>query len=101
MLIAEGIGYDPKAIKTDHRLYHAADEMILKVVQALNDAHNEVMIFGHNPALTEFVNSLSRNPVTENIPTCGVVSIRMSITSWKDAGWGSGEVVLYDYPKNK
>lgn len=101
MLIAEGIGYDPTTIKTDRRLYHATDEMILKIVQGLNDAHDEVMIFGHNPALTEFVNSLSRKPVTENIPTCGVVSIRMSITSWKDAGWGSGEAVLYDYPKNK
>ena len=101
MLIAEGIGYDSTEIKTDRGLYHATEEMILKIVQGLNDADDEVMLFGHNPALTEFVNRLSRKPVTENIPTCGVVSIRMSIRSWKDAGWGSGEAVFYDYPKNK
>jgi phosphohistidine phosphatase len=101
MLIAEGIGYEPSNIQTDRRLYHANEEVILEVVQGLNDVHGEVMIFGHNPALTEFVNMLSRKPVTENIPTCGVVSIRMPITSWKDAQWGSGEAVFYDYPKNK
>ena len=101
MLIAEGIGYDPTKIKTDRRLYHATAEVILKVVHGLNDAHDEVIVFGHNPALTGFVNRLSRKTVTENIPTCGVVLIRMPVTSWKDAGWGSGDAVFYDYPKNK
>lgn len=101
MLIAEGIGYESSNIKTDRRLYHATEEIILKVVHGLNDAHGEVMIFGHNPTLTEFVNRLSRKPVTDNIPTCGVVSMRMPITSWKEAKWGSGEAVFYDYPKNK
>lgn len=100
VLLAEKLGYSTGNIHTDGRLYHAAEENLLSVIHTLNDGNDEVLIVGHNPGLTDFVNSLSREPVTDNIPTCGVVAISLNVDSWKDAEWGKGTVVFYDYPRN-
>ena len=100
MLFADGLGYPPSDIKTDRRLYRATDEDILRVVHALDDKHDEVMIFAHNPGLTDFANRVSEQAVADDIPTCGVVALQLPVTSWKEVGWKSGRVMFYDYPKN-
>jgi phosphohistidine phosphatase len=100
MLIAEGLGYPPSDIKTDRRLYRATDEDILKVVQTLDDTHEQVMLFAHNPGLTDFANRVTQQPVTDDIPTCGVVALQLPVSSWKDVRWESGHLMFYDYPKN-
>lgn len=100
-LIADKAGFGVHEIRTDKRLYHAGDEELLNVVHGLNDATDVAMIIGHNPGLTEFVNRLNYEPLTDNIPTCGIVCVRLGISSWKDAGWRKGEVAFFDFPKNK
>jgi len=99
MIMAERAGYPSSSILKDQRLYHASDEQLLKIVHELNDASDEVMIFCHNPGLTEFVNRLVREPLTDNVPTCGVVCIKLPVTSWKEVRWKNGDVRFYDYPK--
>lgn len=91
-------------IKTDKRLYHANEDQILKVIQELKDSPRDseevVILFGHNPGLTEFANALL-NEDLENIPTCGVVAATLDITDWKDARFGFGEMEFFDYPKRR
>jgi len=99
-IIAEKIGYASQKIHTDKKLYHADDDQLLSVVHRLNDANDEVMIFTHNPALTDFVNRLSKEPVADNIPTCGVVALKFPVESWKAVKWGKGKVDFFDFPKN-
>ena len=42
------------------------------------------MIFGHNPGLTEFVNSLMDGELDiDNVPTCGVVAFQFDTETWK------------------
>lgn len=101
VIIAEKIGYSLNNIHTDSRLYHASEEQLLSIVRGFNDANDEIMIVGHNPGLTDFANRLSHEPVTDNVPTCGIIGMRLPVSSWKDAGWGKGAVVFFDYPKNR
>lgn len=101
MLMAEAVGYPASNIKTDRKLYHASDDEILRIVQNLHDNNDSVMIFSHNPGLTEFVNRLNKKPLTDNIPTCGVVCMTLPFSSWKDIQWGMSETVFFDFPKNK
>lgn len=101
LIIAEKIGYDPRNVHTDRRLYHASDDTLLSVVRGLNDANDEVVIFAHNPGLTDFANRLTTEPVTNNIPTCGIVSIKFPVDSWKAVTWNNGELGFFDYPKNR
>jgi phosphohistidine phosphatase len=102
--IAKVLGFSEDKIKTDRRLYHASDDQILKVIQELKDSPRDseeiVMIFGHNPGLTEFANALL-NEELENIPTCGVVAATLNINEWKNAHFGCGEMAFFDYPKRK
>ena len=99
--IAKSLGYLEENIKTDKRLYHASEDQLLKIVQELNDLNDDeevVMIFGHNPGLTEFANSLLGENI-ENIPTSGVIASEIKVKFWKDTKFGSGELKFFDFPK--
>lgn len=100
--IAKKLGYADEKIKTDKRIYHASEDQLLAVVKELKDHDKDdeevVMIFGHNPGLTDFANALLDEDI-ENIPTCGVIVATLDIDHWKDAHFGCGELDFFDYPK--
>ncbi len=101
---AKILDYDKDKIKNDKRLYHANEDQILTVIRELEerkrDKEEVVLLFGHNPGLTEFVNSLIDEYI-DNIPTCGVVKIHLKIDRWKEINVGCGELVFFDFPKRK
>jgi phosphohistidine phosphatase len=100
--IGKVLKYNKDKIKADKRLYHADEETILSVVRELKDKLTTVMVFGHNPGLTDFVNSFQSGELDiDNIPTCGIVAFELNIESWKDAAWGKGKILFFDYPKSK
>ncbi len=98
--IAEEVKYKKDEIKEERKLYHAEEDVILDVIQKIKDKHNIVMLFGHNPGLTNFVNSLQDKEVDiDNVPTCGIVAFQLNIDSWSEISWGKGTMVFFDYPK--
>jgi len=101
---AKILDYDKDKIETDQRLYHASEDQILAVISELKDRERDdeevVLLFGHNPGLTEFANVLL-NEYVDNIPTCGIIKARLKIDRWKDAAFGCGELEFFDFPKNK
>lgn len=98
--IAGVLKYEEKHIKTDKKLYHASEDDILEVLKTLNDKSDVVMIFGHNPGMTDFVNSFSNDKsVTDNIPTCGVVAFHIPVTAWNKLAFSMGSLLFFDYPK--
>src|SRR6187551_1070919 len=64
---AKVLGYREDKIKADKGLYHADEDQLLKVIRDLKDRERDdeeiVLLFGHNPGLTEFANAL----LNENI----------------------------------
>jgi phosphohistidine phosphatase len=101
VIIAEKIGYSLNNIHTDKRLYHASEETLLRVVREMNDANDEVMLFSHNPGLTDFANRLTPRMFTDNVPTCGVVALGLAVNSWAEVTWGTAKLRFFDFPKNK
>ena len=101
--IAEATGFSKEKIKTDQALYHADEDEILNVIRSVSDKNDCIVIFGHNPGLTDFVNAMSndRKRFIDNIPTCGVVAFSFEASSWKQIDFGKGELLLYDFPKSK
>ena len=101
--IAELLKYPKERIKTDQDLYHADDEQILEVLRRIKDKHEVVIVFGHNPGLTDFINALSDAdtvPIAD-MPTCSVAAFSLDINSWKGLGFGKGRLQYFDYPKSK
>ena len=100
LLIAERIGYPLTNIQTDQRLYHADEDILLSVVRGLHHRNDEIIIFSHNPGLTDFLNRITGELVTDNVPTCGVVAVGFPVEDWALIGWGSGKLLFFDFPKN-
>lgn len=100
---AKILDFDKDKIKTDKRLYHADEDQILMVIRELKDRERDeeevVLLFGHNPGLTEFANALT-NEYIDNIPTCGIVKVHLKIDRWKDASFGCGSLEFFDFPKS-
>ncbi|MBN1953472.1 MAG: histidine phosphatase family protein [Anaerolineae bacterium] len=99
-LVAEEIGFPWDAIVVDERLYQADAFDILAVIRELDDYLDHVMLFGHNPGLTDLVNSLSTH-VVDNVPTCGVVELEYEIDGWALVGKVEPRSFFFDYPKKK
>jgi phosphohistidine phosphatase len=96
--IAKKIGFSKDRIMLTKALYHADDYSIFEIIKSLDDAHDTVMLFGHNPGITECANLLTGNNII-NIPTCGAASISFNCSSWKDIEKRAGSMIFYDYPK--
>jgi phosphohistidine phosphatase len=97
-LIAEAIGYDRDEIVEDDVLYSAFPEDTLKIIQTTPDSAESVMIFGHNPTMTDLVNRLSDFSV-DNVATCGAFCARFDVEEWAEVAEGEGEFVFFEYPK--
>jgi phosphohistidine phosphatase len=97
--IAEVLNYGKDKIKSNPDLYHASPQKIFEVVKNVKDKYNSLLLVGHNPGLTEFVNELMNQRI-DNMPTCGVAACELDVVSWKEVKRGNGKLLFYDYPKS-
>jgi phosphohistidine phosphatase len=82
VIIANGVGYDPDAIVKSKNLYHAGVDEIYGELFALDNSINSVIMFGHNPTLTYFVNNFV-TPEIDNFPTSGAFCVEFKSNSWE------------------
>ena len=82
----------------DRTIYGAGAQQLLELVQDQDDLYKSIMLFGHNPTFTSFVNLLTGNNIM-NVVTCGVIRIDFEFSSWTNIDFGSGRLVYYEYPK--
>lgn len=80
-------------------LYDATADELIALMREMDDAFRCVMIVGHNPALTQFVNIVGDTEL-ENVPTCGIVTLSLpSLRGWRDIGVRTANVRSFDYPR--
>lgn len=96
-IIAKKLDYKRKDIVVDERLYAAHADELLEVVQELSDRLKHVMLFGHNPELTELANRLS-SKITD-MPTCAVAEFSFDMKSWSNVGKQEPAKVTLHRPK--
>ena len=72
-----------KKFNLNDDLYDFSGDSLIRVIKNCNDTVDELMIFGHNNAITNFVNSYGDISI-DNVPTCGVTIISFEIDRWKD-----------------
>jgi phosphohistidine phosphatase len=97
-LFAEHTGLDAEAIACDARIYEASPNTLMQVLRAVADDAGHVMLFGHNPAISQCAQLLADCPFDE-MPTCAAVRIELDVRAWSDVTPGCGKVLRYDYPK--
>ena len=99
-IIAREINYPQEFLQREDDLYLASVDRILDVLVAQDARFNSIMLFGHNPGMTDFVNYLVPG-LTDNLPTCGVVSFSFDRDDWSLYERPDGQLDLHDYPKKR
>jgi phosphohistidine phosphatase len=99
-LFAEKLGFSNEKIILVDALYAASVDTILASLCEMDDGLNQVLLVGHNPEITLCANLLARLSIA-NVPTCGVVALELSLTSWKNIGEGKGKLISYYFPKDQ
>lgn len=97
--IAEEIGYPKAKIVKEPLMYHGSTQSMIKVIQGVINEIDILMVFGHNPGLTDLVNYLSGSDIY-NIPTCGIAEIDFDLDSWSEIDKNAGSLASFDFPKN-
>jgi phosphohistidine phosphatase len=97
-LIASGLEYPIEEVVLDKKLYHASPEDILAELYGQPDSISSVMIFGHNPTLTYFVNQFMETPII-NLPTSGVVAFEFATEKWTEINRVNYRTLFTVFPK--
>lgn len=98
-LFAETLGVDFDSLLIEPRIYEASRKTLLEVIGDLPDRSTQVLLFGHNPGLSELAHTLANCPFDE-IPTCAVVQLQLDLGSWAKVGPGCGRLLHYWFPKD-
>jgi len=97
-VFATELGYPIEFLQREDDIYLASLDSLLDVVASQDSGFNSLMLFGHNPGLTDFANYLSPG-LTNNLPTAGIVSVQFDQEDWQLYEKPKTELLVYDYPK--
>ena len=96
--ITKELNYPKENIQVKEEIFEAGPDNLLLLIRNIQDNPGTLMVFGHNPSITEFANALTGINI-HNIPTCGVVSIQFDVNEWSEIDYRKGKLVFFDYPK--
>lgn len=82
-------------------LYDASVTDFNAAIKIVDDKHNSIALFSHNPGITLFANELISGANIENMPTCSVFAVKADVEKWKDFSKSKKEFLFFDYPKKE
>lgn len=86
-------------LRTEPDLYTFDMEALYRFIELIDSGINHAVIVGHNPAITLLTNDLAYSSI-DNVPTCGIVRLKLAIEDWVDIAAGTGELIDFDRPGN-
>ena len=99
LIFSKNLDHPFSEIEIREEIYHASTKDLLNLVYNFDDTYSSVMIFGHNPTITDFVNKCIDHRI-DNVPTTGVACLKFSADQWKSVD-KKAELVFFDYPKRR
>jgi phosphohistidine phosphatase len=98
-ILAHALKYDEAGIKIDAHLYFTNGDDLFDQFFDLPERYDSVMIVGHNPALSDFVNKFLEEPI-DHLPTSGIVSISFDAGHWHEVPLADHKVNFVLFPKD-
>jgi phosphohistidine phosphatase len=97
MIFAQNISYPVENIIFKDDLYTFDHKHLEKVVRSFKDDYDNVILFGHNEAITNFVNKFG-DVFIDNVPTSGFVSMQFDAQHWDSID--KGKTLKTIFPKD-
>lgn len=90
-----------KDVQVEDSLYESDVKSYLKVISQTDKKVNRLMVFGHNPMMTELTNEINKSLFFDNVPTCGIIKIGFDFNDWKDIlSKQDGKLQISKFPKS-
>ena len=99
LIFAKNLDYAYRDIQIEEGIYEASTAQLGQIVKQLDDRYQRVFLFGHNPTITQFVNSCIDHRI-DNVPTTGIACLKFELEKWASIG-KEAELVFFDYPKRR
>ncbi len=96
--IAAHLPESPFEWQVDGDLYTFSSEDLLQWCQQGRHGFSDLTLIGHNPAITDFTNILSRGNIF-NVPTCAYVQLQCDISDWSRLEAGCAQITRFIKPK--
>lgn len=97
MIFTQTFSCPVESIIFNEDLYTFEVSQLEKIVKKCNDLYDCVIHFGHNEAITNFVNKFGNTEIF-NVPTSGLVSIEFESNSWEKIK--NGKTIKTIFPKD-
>ena len=99
LIFAKELGYSKKKILVNESLYSSLHpQEFLKILRAIDDKHQSVMIFGHEPSFTQFA-QFAVEGFEQIMPKCGVMGFDVDSMSWRKMSPGNGRLQFFEHPQ--
>ena len=92
-----GLGDLPHSTEED--LYTFAVDDLCHWLAEQDDSLGALFLIGHNPALTDLVNTLAGARSLANLPTAGYLELALPIDRWRDMRQGCGKIAFSLFPR--
>lgn len=96
LIFARNLNYNANTICIKQELYESSVKDYLSVIHTIDNKYNTVLLFAHNPTISDVAQQLTRALPME-LPTCAIAGIKFDVTDWKKAK--TGDLFLFDFPK--
>jgi phosphohistidine phosphatase len=97
--IASALQYDREKIAWKQELYHASLSTYSDITLSADDRYDCIAIVGHNPAISQFADSLS-SFLIDYFPPCCVAAYAISADSWKRFPAAEKRLLFLSYPED-
>jgi phosphohistidine phosphatase len=97
LIFAQNISFPIENIVYKDDLYTFDENQLEKVIKSCDNLYESVILFGHNEAITNFVNKFG-DSILPNVPTSGFVSIQFDEDQWSNIK--KGRILKTIFPKD-
>jgi phosphohistidine phosphatase len=96
-IVADQVSYPQENIILKQDLYTFDVKALEKTIKTCDNLYDCLVVFGHNEAITDFVNKFG-DIFIDNVPTAGCVTLTFGSNDWNAIGIGTTGNVIF--PRN-
>lgn len=93
-IFAQYLAVPIEVIQFSNDLYTFDDKELLQIIKKCKNEHNNLILFGHNEAITNFVNKFG-DLYIDNVPTSGLVHLQFDCDDWENLSKGKTICTLF------
>ena len=94
LIFAQNLSFPIESIVFKDDLYTFDERKLEQIIKSCPNEYNHLIVFGHNEAITNFVNKFG-NVMIDNVATSGFVDILFDSLNWNEIQRGTTQKVIF------